>query len=299
MISRTLRTPHEKVSVLLPALHEALCQKGSLSGEQACRLLFKADKIHPEIARRLMEAALEGDRRFLLLEDGSVCLVPPPALPVWNLDQGTFTVVDLETTGGSVADRILEVGAVRVEHNRPTREFSSLLNPGIPIPPFISSMTGIREDMVADAPSFHQIADQFLEFVGDSVLVAHNLPFDRGFLNRALSRSRRLVLANTCLCTVRLGRRLLSDLPDRRLDTVAEHYRIAIEERHRALGDARATALILIRFVGELEERGIRRMDQLETFLADRKESRVGAGPLTGTKRKRRPAQASPPSVES
>jgi DNA polymerase III subunit epsilon len=298
MISRIRNTPHEKISVLLPLLHEALCQRGSLSGEQACRLLFKAGKVHPEIARQLIEAALEGDRRFTLLEDGSVCLAPQPVLPSWNLDQGAFTVVDVETTGGSAEDRILEVGAVRVEQNRPTREFSSLLNPGIPIPPYISSMTGIQEAMVADAPSFHQIAEALLEFVGDSVLVAHNLPFDLGFLNRALSRSRQLQLANTCLCTVRLGRRLLSHLPDRRLDTIAEHYGISISERHRALGDARATALILIRFVGELAERGIRRMDQLETFLMERKEGRVGEG-VTETRRKRRPAQASPPNVES
>ncbi|MCI0659057.1 MAG: 3'-5' exonuclease [Acidobacteria bacterium] len=298
MISRNGNAPHEKISVLLPLLHEALRQRGSLSSEQACGLLFKAGKVHPEIARRLMEAALEGDRRFTLLEDGSVCLAPRPVLPSWNLDQGAFTVVDLETTGGSAADRILEVGAVRVEQNRPTREFSSLLNPGIPIPPTISSMTGIQAAMVADAPSFHQIAEALLEFVGDSVLVAHNLPFDLGFLNRALSRSRQLVLANPCLCTVRLGRRLLSHLPDRRLDTVAEHYGISIGERHRALGDARATALILIRFVGELAERGIWRMDQLEAFLAEKRESRAGEG-VTGTRRKRRPAQASPPNAES
>jgi DNA polymerase III epsilon subunit family exonuclease len=298
MLSPTRRAPYEKLSVLLPALQAALSQSGSLSGEEACRLLFKADKIRPEIARRLIEAALEGDRRFSLLEDGSVCLAPLPMHPSWNLDQGTFTVVDLETTGGSAADRILEVGAVRVEQNHPTREFSSLLNPGIPIPPFITSMTGIREAMVAEAPSFHQIAEPLLEFVGNSVLVAHNLPFDLGFLNRALSRSRRLVLANPCLCTVRLGRRLLSHLPNRRLDTVAEHYRISIAERHRALGDARATAQILIRFVGELAEQGIRRMDQLESFLGNRKESRI-VDRASAMRRQRRPAKASEPSAES
>ena len=298
MISRVRRAPHERISVLLPDLHQVLCQRGALTAEQACRVLFKADKVHPEIARRLMEAALGGDRRFSLLEDGSVCLVPQPALPSWNLDQGAFTVVDLETTGGSSSDRILEVGAVRVEQNRPTREFSTLLNPGIPIPPYIASMTGIRDAMVAQAPSFHQIAEGLLEFVGDSVLVAHNLPFDLGFLNRALSASSQLVLANPCLCTVRLGRRLLSHLPDRRLDTVAEHYGICIEERHRALGDARATARILIRFVGELAERGICRMDQVEKFLTDRNVEGQGER-VTGTRRKRRPAQLSHPNVES
>jgi DNA polymerase III epsilon subunit family exonuclease len=298
MMLRARQAPHEKLSILLTALQDALLQKGSLCSGEACRLLFKTDRVHPEIAGRLLQAALEGDRRFFLLEDGSVCLAPPAALPSWNLDQGSFTVVDLETTGGSAADRILEVGAVRVEQNRPTREFSTLVNPGIPIPPFISSMTGIRDAMVADAPGFHQIADAFLEFVGDSVLVAHNLPFDLGFLNREFSRSHHLVLAHPRLCTVRLGRRLLPHLPNRRLDTVAEHYKISIEARHRALGDAQATAWILIRFVAELAERGIRKMDQLEAFLGDRREE-PGAERSSGTRRKRRPSPASPPSVES
>jgi len=298
MILRARQAPHEKLSVLLASLQDALRGNGSLCGEEACRLLFKTDRVHPGIARRLLEAALEGDRRFSLLEDGSVCLAPPAAFPSWDLDQGSFTVVDLETTGGSAADRILEVGAVRVEQSRPTREFTTLLNPGIPIPPFISSMTGIRDAMVADAPSFQQIAEQFLEFVGDSVLVAHNLPFDLGFLNREFSRSHRVVLTHSALCTVRLGRRLLPHLPNRRLDTVADHYKISIEARHRALGDAQATAWILIRFLGELAERGIRRMDQLEAFLGERREE-TGSERPSGTKRKRRPSQASPASVES
>jgi DNA polymerase III epsilon subunit family exonuclease len=298
MIERKSHAPREKISVLLSALQEALRQRGPLSGEEACRLLLRADKVRPEIIRRLMETVLDGDRRFSLLEDGSVSLALPPVQPSWNLDGGTFTVVDLETTGGSSADRIVEVGAVRVERNRTAQEFSSLVNPGIPIPPFVASMTGIQESMVANAPSFDQIAEDLLEFIGNSVVVAHNLPFDLGFLNRALSRSHRLVLTNSCLCTVRLGRRLLPHLPDRRLDTVAEHYRIAIEERHRALGDARATALILIRFLEELAQRGIQRIDQLETFLGDRNEE-GSAERLTATQRKRLPVQAFPPSVGS
>ena len=296
MIAPSRRIPREKLSVLLPALQEALSQRSSLSAEEACRLLFKVDRILPEIARRLVDAALEGDGRFALLEDGSICLAAPPTLPTFNLNQATFTVVDLETTGGSGEDRILEVGAVRIEQNRLSREFSSLVNPGVPIPPFIASMTGISESMVAQSPSFHEIAEGLLEFLGDSVLVAHNLPFDLGFLNRALARSHQLRLTNSCLCTVRLGRRLLAQLPDRRLDTVAGHYGIRIEGRHRALGDARATALILIRYLGELAEMGIHRMDQLEEFLGVRKGSRSEES-VSGRRRKRPPAQASPPSA--
>jgi len=291
-------TQREKISVLLPVLEEALLRKGCLSGPEACRLLLKLPRVPPETASALLEAALDQDRRFLLLEDGSVCLAPRAELHPLPLDRVRFTVVDVETTGGSAAqDRILEIGAVRVEHFRPAAEFGLLLDPGIPIPPFISAMTGIRDEMVAGAPCFKEVAEDFLRFLGDSVLVAHNLPFDLEFLNRELSRSGGFVLSNAGLCTVRLGRRLLSQLPDRRLDTVADYYGIPIEARHRALGDARATARILIRLLEELAERGIQRLDHLDAFLNGGKPG--SRGPVTGRKRPRRAPRGVPPSAES
>src|SRR5213593_700257 len=175
MALRLGAAPREKTSKLLPLLQEALRGGGSLTGEEACRLLLKLPRVRPDTARRLLETALDGDRRFLLMEDGSVSLAHAPEPSPVPLDQLAFTVVDLETTGGSAADRILEVGAVRVAQYRLADEFSTLINPGVPIPPFIASMTGIREAMLADAPPFRDVAEKLLEFLGDSVLVAHNL----------------------------------------------------------------------------------------------------------------------------
>ena len=289
----------EKVSILLPALLEALRSEGCLSGVEACRVLFKLDRIPPGTTRLLLEAALQGDRRFLLLQDDSVSLNPKPDSFPGPLEGAVFTVLDLETTGGSAAsDRILEVGAVRVERGRAVEEFSTLVNPGIPIPPFIASMTGIREAMLADAPRFPDIAPDFLSFLGDSILVAHNLPFDLGFLNRELARHCGWVVSNPALCTVRLGRRLLAHLPDRRLDTVADHYGIIIDNRHRALGDARATARILIHLLAELAERGIQTLDHVEAFLAEGK-GKKEIKKLTATRPPKPPPRSSPSSVGS
>jgi DNA polymerase-3 subunit epsilon len=180
-----------------------------------------------------------------------------------------------------------------VEAGRLSGTFATLIDPGVPIPPFISSMTGILKEMIEGAPSFLAVGDELARFIGDSVLVAHNLPFDRGFLNQEYERNFGFVLANPALCTVRLGRRLLPHLPDRRLDTLAEHYGIRFAARHRALGDAEVTAKLLLRFIGALEERGVEDLEALERFLAVARkpgsEERV-SGP------ERPPQRSSPPS---
>lgn len=286
MLRPSRQSPGEKVSVLLPLLLDALQRKEEIDGEEACRLLLKLEKVPAAIARPLLEAALGGDGRFLLTDEGSIRLRATPASRRWRLDEAAYTVLDLETTGGAAAsDRIVEVGAVRVEGGRLSREFATLVHPGIPIPVFIASMTGICDAMVADAPRFPAIAESFLEFLGDSVLVAHNLPFDRGFLNRELARCLDWRISNEALCTVRLGRRLLPQLADRRLDTVADYYGIPIQNRHRALGDARATARILVRFLEALRGRGIRHNDELEGFLAEEGKRSAGRRRLSARRR--------------
>ena len=297
MLGPARHPPGEKVSILLPALLEALRQHDELSAEEACRLLLKLERVPAHLSRPLLEAALAGDARFLLTDAGSIRLRPPP-VRAWRLDEAVYTVLDLETTGGSAAsDRILEVGAVAVEGMRLGREYSTLLDPGVPIPIFIAAMTGISDAMIVNAPSFPAVAESLLEFLGDSVLVAHNLPFDRGFLNRELARCMGWRISNESLCTVRLGRRLLPQLPDRRLDTVADYYGISITDRHRALGDARATARILVRFLEDLRDRGIQRIDQLEAFLSAAEKERGGGG--ASGKRRRRARRSSPSSAGS
>ena len=284
----------QKTLHLVRQLEEILLERGPLPPAEACRLLLHSRRVPPALAARVLQELVAGDRRFRLDPAGALALAPAPAPSSLRLREARFTVLDLETTGGSPSsDRILEVGAVRVERGRIDGSFTTLVNPGVPIPPFISSMTGIREEMLAGAPSFPSVAEEIARFIGESVLVAHNLPFDLGFLNHELGRSSGFILANPSLCTVRLGRRLLPHLPDRRLDTLADHYGMRFRDRHRALGDAEVTARLLLKFIVLLEEKGVEDLASLERYLAGGKgppdPDRVSAG-------KRRRRQECPPS---
>jgi DNA polymerase III epsilon subunit family exonuclease len=150
---------------------------------------------------------------------------------------------------------LIELGAYRIRGGRIVDKFLSLVNPEIPIPRFVASLTGISNEMVKSAPVFANVAPQWLDFVSDSVLVAHNAPFDTSFLNHEISRvypGHRMI--NPHLCTVRLSRRALPDLCNHRLDTIANHFSIPIASRHRAGSDALATAEIFILLLTELEE---------------------------------------------
>ena len=153
--------------------------------------------------------------------------------------------VDLETTGTlAAADAITEVGIVRVEAHPEGRgepavtEWSTLVNPGIPIPPEIQALTGITNEMVRDAPSFGRIADEVAARTAGALFVAHNARFDYGFLKHAFARVERRFSARV-LCTVRLSRRLFPDEPRHNLDSVIARHGLPLDGRHRALGDAR------------------------------------------------------------
>lgn len=184
-----------------------------------------------------------------------------------------FVVVDVETTGTSHAsgDRVTEVAAVIVEGGNIEEGFHSLVNPARPIPWRITELTGISDAMVAGAPAFHEIVEPLAAVLGARTFVAHNAPFDWGFLGMEFARAGRAdVLTGTPLCTVRLARRLLAHLPRRNLDSVAYHYGVEIESRHRALGDARATAHVLLGLLRDLDRQGIDTMDSLQEWLTRR-----------------------------
>jgi DNA polymerase-3 subunit epsilon len=185
-----------------------------------------------------------------------------------------FVVIDVETTGTSprAGDRVTEVAAVVAEGGRIEDAFQSLVNPGRPIPSFITSLTGISDAMVADAPSFRDIAGALAQTLEAGTFVAHNAPFDWGFLSMEFARADQPeALSGAPLCTVRLARRLLAHLPRRNLDSVAWHYGIEIESRHRALGDARATARVLQALLRDAErQHGIYSLDALQVWLATR-----------------------------
>ncbi len=184
------------------------------------------------------------------------------------IQDATFVVVDVETTGmDPVTDRITEVAMMKVRDGILQDEFSTLVNPLVTIPASITRITGIDNLMVQEAPPAREIAGYMREFLGDAVFVAHNAAFDWGFVNETLRRESGLVLSNPQVCTVKLSRRLLPHLPSKSLDPVARALNIRIPERHRASGDAYATALVLIKFLSFLQKtQGLSTLDELLAF---------------------------------
>jgi DNA polymerase III subunit epsilon len=163
------------------------------------------------------------------------------------LQQVTFCVVDLETTGGSPRDAfITEVGAVKYRGGERIGSFQALTNPGVSIPAFVSHLTGIDDRLVAREPPIDAVLPSFLEFFRGSVFVAHNARFDFSFLNVALSRLAYAPLPGPPVCTARLARRIVwPDVPNVRLQTLARYFRTRETPNHRALADASATGEVL------------------------------------------------------
>jgi DNA polymerase-3 subunit epsilon len=181
----------------------------------------------------------------------------------------TFVVVDLETTGGSPASSaITEVGAVKVRGGEVLGEFHTLVNPGEPIPAFIAVLTGITDSMVAQAPRIEAVLPGFLEFARGSVLVAHNAPFDVGFLRAAAERMGVEWPRFDVLDTARVARRTLTrdEAPNCKLATLARLFRAEVTPSHRALDDARATVDVLHGLFERLGCFGVTTLEDVGTF---------------------------------
>jgi DNA polymerase-3 subunit epsilon len=158
-----------------------------------------------------------------------------------------FVVVDLETTGGSPRDsRITEIGAVLVTGGERIGTFQALVNPEDPIPPFISQLTGIDDFLVREEPPIEAVLPAFLEFARGAVFVAHNARFDFSFLNENLGRLDYPTLEGPPVCTAKLARRVVwPEVPNVRLQTLAQYFRTRMKPTHRALEDAMACAEVL------------------------------------------------------
>jgi DNA polymerase-3 subunit epsilon len=177
-----------------------------------------------------------------------------------------FAVIDLETTGWSPGvAAITEIAAVRVRGGRRQGEFASLVNPGVPVPPGIEDLTGISDWMLAAAPRLPAVLPGLLDFADGCVLVAHNAPFDVGFLRAACAECGLAWPYFTVLDTVMLARQLMDpdEVPDCKLGTLAGFFRARTAPSHRALADARATADVLGWLIKRLTHHGIRTLDQL------------------------------------
>jgi DNA polymerase-3 subunit epsilon len=233
------------------------------------------------VAEHMAVTLLRDQPRFARTPDGSWRL-SEPAPSGWRramadveeplLSSLSFAVVDVETTGGrpDTGDRITEIAVVTVKNGAVVDVFDTLVNPERSIPPFISRLTNISWEMVRDKSPFRDVCAEVLRALEGHVFVAHNASFDWRFVSAEVARSTGRELTGRRLCTVRLSRRLLPQLRSRSLDWVARHYGVEIPHgmRHRAAGDALATAHCLLRLLDEARSHGCERWSDLERFLS-------------------------------
>jgi DNA polymerase-3 subunit epsilon len=246
-------------------LHAFLQERpGGADGAELAGLLFRGVGSDPDLGPRLIHGLIGNDPNFHHdINSGLWSLRDVANLRV-PLDEAPFVVVDLETTGGAVAPgAIIEIGAYRMRGRCIEQSFQSLIRPRVMVSSFITRLTSITNAMLADAPPIEEVLPDFRDFLGDAVMVAHNAPFDRSFLDFEFRRIFGIGVLNPVLCTVRMARRLLPSVRRRRLDLLAEHFGLSTEGRHRALGDARMTAELLAIFLEIVEKMGIDRLDRL------------------------------------
>lgn len=189
-----------------------------------------------------------------------------------SIYNAAFAVIDVETTGLSPdRNRITEIGIVKIRNGEVIDEYQSLVNPEQFIPPGITRLTGITNEMVYNKPKFEDIAGEVLSFIfsegGNIILGGHNVRFDYGFLNASLARAGHNRLTIPSVCSARLARRLSRRLPSKSLDSLRRHFNIYSRRKHRALDDAKATAVIITHFIEQLvAEFEIETLDELLGF---------------------------------
>jgi DNA polymerase III epsilon subunit family exonuclease len=245
-------------------------QRGPVLAEEAARRLFALRQAPVALARSLLADVVETDARLAWSGD-AVALAEPPGADLL-LEDATYVVVDLETTGlrpGSSG--ICEIGAVRLRAFEVEAEFQTLVDPGLPIAAGVSALTGLRNEQLRGAPAPAEAVRSFLAFAGDSVLVAHNARFDLSFLDRETERLTGTRIGLAVVDTVRLARTLLAGrVTGFGLAQLAWFLDTAEKPCHRALPDARATAELLLALIGLAQERGARTVTDLSALAATR-----------------------------
>jgi DNA polymerase III epsilon subunit family exonuclease len=239
---------------------------GRATFAEVADVVFRLTHAGDELAASLVNDLLRNDSRFRI--EQTHLTISEDCLELRPLDEIPFVVLDVEAiVARSRPARIIELGAYRVSAGCITEEFQTLINPEARVPRFVASLTGISDEMLQQAPKFPDIVNGWLHFAGDAVLVAHNSDFDLPLLNREIERvfpGHRM--RNPELCTVDLARRLLRHSGGYNLDALAEHFGFEIIQRHRAAGDAHATARVLLHLLDQLKEHGVRTLAESRSF---------------------------------
>jgi DNA polymerase III epsilon subunit family exonuclease len=245
-------------------------QRGPVLADEAARRLFALRHAPVALARSLLTEVVETDARLAWNGD-AVGLAEPPGASLL-LEDATYVVVDLETTGLRPGQSgICEIGAVRLRGFEVDGEFETLVNPGLPIAAGASAVTGLRDEHLRGAPRPAEAVRSFLAFAGDAVLVAHNARFDLAFLDRETELLTGSRIGAPVVDTVRLARRLLAGRVEGfGLAQLAWFLGTTEKPCHRALPDARATAELLLALIGLAQERGARTVADLSALAATR-----------------------------
>lgn len=259
-------------SELIERLIDYLKRKGGeCSAVEVCRDVLGLVNCDETMAGSLVATGLPGDDRIIIDGGNQVLLrANKPRNP--GVRSLRSVVIDIETTGMPAPEhKITEFAAVLLDGLEVVGEYQTLVNPEVRIPPFIVEMTGITDEMVSQAPLFSEIAGDIVDLIDDRVIVAHNSQFDVGFLNAELERTLAVNLDNPSLCTVRLARKLLPGLDGYRLGSVTDYLGIEVKDRHRAFGDAEATAKLFVKLLKIAEDKGWNNWLQLNTIAGGRK----------------------------
>jgi DNA polymerase-3 subunit epsilon len=245
-------------------------RRGPVVADEAARRLFALRQGPVALARSLLDEVVEADARLVWTGD-AVALAAPPGDRLL-LEDATYVVVDLETTGlrpGS--SQICEIGAVRVRDLELEQEFQTLVNPGMPMAAGAAAITGLRDAQLRRAPPPAVAVGRFLRFAEDAVIVAHNARFDLAFLDRETERLTGSRIAAPVVDTVPLARRLLGGrVPRASLAQLSHFVGTSTQPCHRALPDAQATAEVLLALIGLAQERGARTVADLIALAATR-----------------------------
>src|SRR5579864_2716712 len=245
-------------------------RRGPVLADEAARRLFALRSAPVALARSLLGDVVEADAR--LAWNGDAVGLARPLGGELRLERATYVVVDLETTGlrpGSA--QICEIGAVRVKELELEEEFQTLVDPGMPLGPGVEALTGLNNRQLRGSPPPALAVHRFLEFAGDSVLVAHNARFDLAFLDRETVRLTGSRLASPVVDTVALARRLLAGrVPRASLAQLSHWVGTSVQPCHRALPDAQATAEVLLALIGLAQERGAETVADLVALSATR-----------------------------
>jgi len=239
-------------------------REGPMDSESIARDVLGLSGAPRVVSDRVLVALIGSDPRASRLADGRWAIANA-TFESPKISDCVFAVVDVETTGLSAGngDRIVEIAIVAATKTTIELAFESLVNPERPVGEFTSELTQITDEMVKDAPTFAEIADDVMAALAGRVFVAHNVSFDWGFVRRELRRARDLTLEGPKLCTVDLTRRYVTGLKRRNLDTVADYFGLDFEERHRAAGDALVTARLLQRLLDIAQEKGANTVSDL------------------------------------